>query len=56
MDAMKAAAATGLIEMLFVPDKFRREEVGYKGLYSIENGRNNGPDPYAAVHLFSTHY
>jgi sugar phosphate isomerase/epimerase len=25
------------------------KEVGYKGLYSIEAGRNNGPDPYAAV-------
>jgi hypothetical protein len=25
------------------------KEVGYKGLYSIETGRNNGPDPYAAV-------
>lgn len=25
------------------------KEVGYKGLYSIEGGRNNGPDPYAAV-------
>ncbi|HEY1242286.1 MAG TPA: TIM barrel protein [Bryobacteraceae bacterium] len=25
------------------------KEVGYKGLYSIEAGANNGPDPYAAV-------
>jgi sugar phosphate isomerase/epimerase len=25
------------------------KEVGYKGLYSIETGMNNGPDPYAAV-------
>ena len=25
------------------------KEVGYKGLYSIEANRNNGPDPYAAV-------
>ena len=25
------------------------KEVGYKGPYSIETGRNNGPDPYAAV-------
>jgi hypothetical protein len=25
------------------------KEVGYKGLYSIEAGRNNGADPYAAV-------
>jgi hypothetical protein len=25
------------------------KEVGYKGLYSIEAGGNNGPDPYAAV-------
>jgi hypothetical protein len=25
------------------------KEVGYKGLFSIETGRNNGPDPYAAV-------
>jgi len=25
------------------------KEVGYKGLYSIEAGRNNGPDPYVAV-------
>jgi sugar phosphate isomerase/epimerase len=25
------------------------KEAGYKGLYSIEAGRNNGPDPYAAV-------
>jgi hypothetical protein len=25
------------------------KEAGYKGLYSIETGRNNGPDPYAAV-------
>jgi hypothetical protein len=24
-------------------------EVGYKGLYSVEASRNNGPDPYAAV-------
>jgi hypothetical protein len=25
------------------------KEVGYKGLFSIEAGANNGPDPYAAV-------
>ena len=25
------------------------KEVGYKGLYSIEAGGNNGPDPYVAV-------
>jgi hypothetical protein len=25
------------------------KEVGYKGLYSIEAGANNGPDPYTAV-------
>jgi hypothetical protein len=25
------------------------KEVGYKGLYSIEAGANNGPDPYVAV-------
>jgi hypothetical protein len=25
------------------------KEVGYKGLYSIEAGANNGPDPYIAV-------
>jgi len=25
------------------------KEVGYRGLYSIEAGVNNGPDPYAAV-------
>ena len=25
------------------------KEVGYKGLYSVEASRNNGPDPYAAV-------
>jgi len=25
------------------------KEVGYKGLFSIEVGRNNGPDPYAAT-------
>jgi sugar phosphate isomerase/epimerase len=25
------------------------KDVGYKGLYSIEASRNNGPDPYAAV-------
>src|SRR6185437_1097167 len=25
------------------------KQVGYKGLFSIETGRNNGPDPYAAV-------
>jgi sugar phosphate isomerase/epimerase len=25
------------------------KEVGYKGLYSIETSRNNGPDPYVAV-------
>jgi len=25
------------------------KDVGYKGLYSIEAGGNNGPDPYAAV-------
>jgi hypothetical protein len=25
------------------------KELGYKGLYSIEAGGNNGPDPYAAV-------
>jgi sugar phosphate isomerase/epimerase len=25
------------------------KEAGYKGLYSIEAGANNGPDPYAAV-------
>ena len=25
------------------------KEVGYKGLYSIEAGANNGPDPYASV-------
>ena len=24
-------------------------EVGYKGLFSIEAGRANGPDPYAAT-------
>ncbi len=27
------------------------KEVGYKGLFSIESGRNNGPDPYAAVQM-----
>jgi Xylose isomerase-like TIM barrel len=25
------------------------KEVGYKGLYAVETGANNGPDPYAAV-------
>jgi hypothetical protein len=25
------------------------KQVGYKGLYAIETGRNNGPDPYLAV-------
>jgi hypothetical protein len=25
------------------------KQVGYKGLYSIETGRNNGPDPYTNV-------
>jgi len=25
------------------------KEVGYKGLFSIEVGRNNGSDPYAAT-------
>ena len=25
------------------------KEVGYKGLYSVEASRNNGPDPYVAV-------
>jgi hypothetical protein len=25
------------------------KEVGYKGLYSIEAGSNNGPDPYSAI-------
>ena len=25
------------------------KEIGYKGLYSIEAGTNNGPDPYTAV-------
>jgi hypothetical protein len=27
------------------------KEVGYKGLFSIEAGRNNGPDPYTAVQM-----
>jgi hypothetical protein len=27
------------------------KEVGYKGLYSVEASRNNGPDPYAAVQM-----
>lgn len=27
------------------------KEVGYKGLFSVETGRNNGSDPYAAVQL-----
>jgi sugar phosphate isomerase/epimerase len=38
------------------PDRFSEanaikisKEVGYRGLYSIEAARNNGPDPYAAV-------
>jgi hypothetical protein len=25
------------------------KEVGYKGLFSVETGRNNGSDPYAAT-------
>jgi sugar phosphate isomerase/epimerase len=25
------------------------KEVGYKGLFSVESGTNNGPDPYARV-------
>jgi hypothetical protein len=25
------------------------KEVGYKGLFSVESGANNGPDPYARV-------
>ena len=25
------------------------KEAGYKGLFSVEGARNNGPDPYAAV-------
>lgn len=40
----------------YAPDRYSEadavkisKEVGYKGLYSIETGRNNGPDPYAAV-------
>jgi sugar phosphate isomerase/epimerase len=27
------------------------KDVGYKGLYSVEASRNNGPDPYAAVQM-----
>jgi hypothetical protein len=40
----------------YAPDRYSEadavkisKEVGYKGLYSIETGRNNGPDPYLAV-------
>jgi sugar phosphate isomerase/epimerase len=40
----------------YAPDRFSEanaikisKEVGYTGLISIETGRNNGPDPYAAV-------
>ncbi len=40
----------------YAPDRYSEadaikisKEVGYKGLFSIEAGRNNGPDPYAAV-------
>jgi sugar phosphate isomerase/epimerase len=40
----------------YAPDRYSEadaikisKEVGYKGLFSIETGRNNGPDPYAAV-------
>jgi hypothetical protein len=40
----------------YAPDRYDEaaairipKKVGYKGLYSVEAGRNNGPDPYAAV-------
>jgi hypothetical protein len=40
----------------YAPDRYSEadavkisKEVGYTGLFSIETGRNNGPDPYAAV-------
>jgi hypothetical protein len=40
----------------YAPDRYNEanainisKEVGYKGLYSIETGRNNGPDPYTSV-------
>jgi hypothetical protein len=40
----------------YAPDRYDEakaiaisKEVGYKGLFSIETGRNNGSDPYAAV-------
>jgi sugar phosphate isomerase/epimerase len=40
----------------YAPDRYDEaaaikisQEVGYKGLYSVEASRNNGPDPYVAV-------
>ena len=42
----------------YAPDRYSEadavkisKEVGYKGLYSIETVRSNGPDPYAAVQV-----
>lgn len=42
----------------YAPDRYDEakaiaisKEVGYKGLFSIETGRNNGPDPYQNVQM-----
>lgn len=42
----------------YAPDRYDEakaigisKEAGYKGLYSIETGRNNGPDPYQNVQM-----
>jgi sugar phosphate isomerase/epimerase len=48
--------ADGICHVKYNPSKFDLAAVmqiaktsGYKGLYSIETERNNGPDPYRAV-------
>lgn len=50
------AMTSGNSHAHYAPDRYDEtkaiaisKEVGYKGLFSIETGRNNGPDPYAAV-------
>jgi hypothetical protein len=52
------AMTSGNSHAHYAPDRYDEakcvaisREVGYKGLFSIETGRNNGPDPYANVQM-----